>query len=47
MKLGFVSAPTDEKIKFAREAGFDGIEVGVGHFRTKPTCHGVAWHHEA
>lgn len=29
MKLGFVSAPSEEKIKFAREAGFDGIEVGL------------------
>lgn len=32
MKLGFVTTPTPEKIKFAQEAGFDGIEVALGRW---------------
>jgi len=35
MKLGFVSVPSEEKIKFAREAGFDGIEVILGQWMGK------------
>lgn len=30
MKLGFVSVPNEGQIKFAREAGFDGIEATLG-----------------
>jgi sugar phosphate isomerase/epimerase len=32
MKLGFVSVPDESKIKFTREAGFDGIEVNLGRW---------------
>ncbi|MEI8190855.1 MAG: sugar phosphate isomerase/epimerase family protein [candidate division NC10 bacterium] len=32
MKLGFVSLPSEGQIKFARETGFDGIEVALGRW---------------
>lgn len=32
MKLGFVSVPSAERIKFARQAGFDGLEVILGRW---------------
>jgi sugar phosphate isomerase/epimerase len=32
MKLGFVSIPSEEKIKFAQKAGFDGLEVIMGRW---------------
>ena len=35
MKLGFVSLPTEEQIKLAKEAGFDGIEVILGRWMGK------------
>ena len=34
MRLGFVSAPTEPQVKFARDAGFDGIEVLMGRWIT-------------
>jgi sugar phosphate isomerase/epimerase len=30
MKLGFVAVPSEAQIRFARDAGFDGIEVNLG-----------------
>jgi sugar phosphate isomerase/epimerase len=32
MRLGFVSVPDEQKIKFAGQAGFDGIEVNLGRW---------------
>ncbi len=32
MKLGFVSQPSESQIKFARDAGFNGIEVLMGRW---------------
>ena len=37
MRLGFVSVPEEQKIKFAGEAGFDGIEVNFGRWGTDLT----------
>lgn len=32
MKLGFVSVPSESQVQFARDAGFDGIEVILGRW---------------